>query len=100
MSGAVFRAFLADALYDLGYKYSVAYHNVFLRPSIKEKDGFKYWEYVLCYMDNILCISKNPMHTMKVIQSKFKLKDDKMEKPGVYLGADLSTMDNEQGVEF
>ena len=40
------------------------------------------------------------MHTVKGMQSKFKLKDDKMEKPEVYLGADLSTMDNEQGVEF
>ena len=34
---------------------------------------------------------------MKGIQPKFKLKYDKMEKPDVYLGADLSTMDNEQG---
>ena len=37
------------------------------------------------------------MQTMKGIQSNFKLKDDNMEKPGVYLGADLSTMDNEHG---
>ena len=36
------------------------------------------------------------MPTMKGIQSKFKLKDEKMEKPNVYLGADLSTMDNKQ----
>ena len=40
------------------------------------------------------------MHTVKGMQSKFKLKDDKMEKPEVYLCADLSTMDNEQGEEF
>ena len=45
-------------------------------------------------MDDLLCISENSMHTMKGIQSKFKLKDDKMEKPGVYLGVDISTMDN------
>ena len=36
---------------------------------------------------------------MKGIQSKFKLKDDKMDKPDVYLGAELSAMDNEQGDE-
>ena len=45
-------------------------------------------------------ISKNPMHTMKGILSKFKFKYDKMEKPGVYLGADITTMDNKQGDEF
>ena len=96
-SGATFRAFLAEALYDLVYKSSVADTGVWMRPDIKEKDGFNYWEYVLCYVDDVLFISKNRMHTMKGIQPKFKLKDDKMEKPDVYLGADLSTMDNEQG---
>ena len=50
-------------------------------------------------MDNVFCISKNPMHTMKGIQSKFKFKDDKMAKPDVYLGTYISTMDNEQGGE-
>ena len=70
---------------------------VWLRPAIKEKDTFKYWEYFLCYVGNVLCISENLMHTMKGIKSKFKLKDDKMEKPDVYLGTELSTMDNEQG---
>ena len=40
------------------------------------------------------------MHTMKGIQSNFNLKDDKMEKPDVCLGAVLSTMDNYQGEEF
>ena len=47
-----------------------------------------------------MCISENPIHTMKGIQSKLKLKDEKMEKPDVYLSADLSTMDNEKGGEF
>ena len=73
--------------------------DICLRPAIKEKDGFKYWEYVLCYLDVVLCIRYKPIHTMKGIQKKFKLKDDNMEKPDVYLGAELSTMDNEQGGE-
>ena len=45
-------------------------------------------------------MSKNLMHTMKGIQSNFKLKDDNMEKPDVYLGAELSTMDNKQGGDY
>ena len=56
-SGAAFRAFLGEAVYDLGYKYSVADPDVWLRPAIKEKDGFKYWEYALCYVDDVLRIS-------------------------------------------
>ena len=74
--------------------------DVWMRPDIKDKYGFKYWEYILCYVDDILRKSENPMQTMKGIQSKLKLKDDKMEKPDVYLGAELFTMYNEQGDEY
>ena len=37
---------------------------------------------------------------MKVIQSKFKFKYYKIEKLDVYLGEELSIIDNEQGDEF
>ena len=97
-SGAAFRAFLAETLYDIGYKPSIADPDVWMRPAIKS-GGFKYWEYILCYVDDVLAVSHDPMNTMKGIQSKFKLKDDKMEKPDVYLGAELSSMDNERGDE-
>ena len=93
-SGAAFISFSAMALYDLVYKSSVSDPDVWLIPAIKEKDGFKYWEYVLCYVDNLLCISNKPINTVKGIQSKFKLKDEKMEKTNVYLGAELFIMDN------
>ena len=50
-------------------------------------------------MENVLCISESPMHTMKGIQSKVKLKDDKMKKTDGYLGANISIMNKEQGDE-
>ena len=55
---------------------------------------------MLCYVDDILSISEKPLETLKAIQDKnFKFKDDRMDKPEVYLGADLSLMDNEEGTE-
>ena len=51
-----------------------------MRPATRE-DGFKYWEYALSYIDDLLTISDDPTKIMKSIQSKFKLKDNKMEKP-------------------
>jgi len=37
---------------------------------------------------------------LKAIQDKnFKFKDDRVDKPEVYLGADLSLMDNEEVTE-
>ena len=97
-SGAAFRALLAEALYDLNYKPSPADPDVWLRPAVKP-DGFEYYEYVLCYVDDVLCISHDPMRTMKGVQSSFKLKDDKIEEPEDYLGAGLSKMITADGTE-
>ena len=95
-SGAAFRAFLADHLSDLGFTPTYADPDVWMRPAIKD-NGFKYWEYVLCYVDDLLAISDNPSNVMKSIESKFRLKGDKAEKPETYLGGEMSEMDNADG---
>ena len=56
-----------------------------MRPSVKS-NGFKYYEYVLCYVDDVVCISDNPSAIMFVLQDKFKLTDDKIEESSTHLG--------------
>ena len=41
-------------------------------------NGFKYYEYVLCYVDDVVCLSTRPDITMKGIQKTFNLKDNKV----------------------
>ena len=72
--------------------------DVWMRPAIKDS-GLKYWEYILCYVDDVLCIHKDPTIALKQIATKFKLKEDKMDEPDIYLGASLSKMDNVDGDE-
>ena len=79
-SGAAPRYFLAETLDAMVYWPSYDNHDSWLRPELKP-DGFKYYEYILCYVDNMLCISHNMRKSMKRIQEDFKLKDDKIE-PG------------------
>ncbi len=88
-SGAAFRAHLAETLYDLNYQPTKGDPDVWIRPATKV-DGFEYFEMVLVYVDDILCISDDPSATMKGIQATFKLKDDRIEKPEMYLGATLA----------
>ena len=57
-------------------------------------------DYVLCYVDDILCISHNPEETINDIQSELKLKYDKVEEPTYYLGATVFKIRNEDGVKF
>ena len=47
-----------------------------MRPAIK-KNGFKYYEIVLCYVDDVLEISHDPMKTIDVVRRCFTLKNDK-----------------------
>ena len=56
-SGATFRDLLAEVLHDIGYMPTKADPDVYLRPAVKS-NGFKYYEYVLCFVDDILCISE------------------------------------------
>ena len=86
-SGASFRACLAEHLENkLGYKSTVADPDVWRRPAVKS-DGEKYYEYVLCYVDDVMCISADPAHTMKQIQEKFDFKNNTWSDLDIYLGA-------------
>ena len=87
-SGAAFRAHLAEKLYGLNWNPTKADPDVWIRPAIKP-DGFEYYEVTTVYDDDIMCISHDPKATMQGIQATFKLKDDKIEKPEGYLGAQL-----------
>ena len=93
-SGAAFRAHLAETLYDIGFVPTRADPDVWRRPATKE-DGFEYYEYVLCYVDDILAISNKAKDALKAVQAVFKLKDDRIEPPEMYLGATLSTMEDD-----
>ena len=92
-SGATFRAHLAETLYDIGFVPTQTDPDVWRRPAVKE-DGFKYYEYVLCYVDDILAISHKAKDALKAVQAIFKLKDDKIEPLDMYLGATLSVMED------
>ena len=63
-SGAAFRALLAETLYDLNYRPTKADPDVWLRPAVKP-DGFEYYELVLCYVDDVLCMSHDAMKTIR-----------------------------------
>ena len=55
-SGAAFRSFLAETLdVELGFKSTLADPDVWIRAAIKP-DGEKYYEYILVYVDDLLCI--------------------------------------------
>ena len=54
--------------------------DVWMRPS-KKSDGSKYYDYVLLYTDDLLCISENKEDILRDIGKYFELKLDTLGPP-------------------
>jgi hypothetical protein len=87
-SGARWRDHMAATLRDGGYQSCQADPDVWMKPGVKP-DGTKYWEYVLCYVDDILVISHKPKEAMAYLQSRYTLKEGSVKEPEQYLGAKI-----------
>ena len=86
--GAAFRVYLAEMLDDIGFRSRIAYPGVWMKEATKPT-GEIYYEYILCYVDDVLCISHDDRQIMVYIQNNVKLKKNKIEEPDFYLGAIL-----------
>ncbi len=53
--------------------------------------------YMLVYVDNILCIHKDPNSVLKVLKKYFPLAPDSVWTPDIYLGAKLKQLQVENG---
>ena len=84
-SGVAFRAHLVETLHDIGFKPMKAYPNVWIRPAVKP-DVAQYYEYIMCYINDILSVSHDAKSILKSLQGQFKLRGDKIEPPDMFLG--------------
>ena len=73
--------------------------DVWMRSAIKDSDGTLYWEYVLLYVDDVLCISTNPKFVLENEIGKYwTLKKGSLGPPNIYLGNKVSEIVLENGV--
>jgi Reverse transcriptase (RNA-dependent DNA polymerase) len=88
-SGARFHDHMAATLREGGFTACKADADVWMKAAVKE-DGTPYYEYVLCYCDDLLAISANPQAIMDYLKTKYTLKNNSVAEPTVYLGAKVS----------
>jgi hypothetical protein len=74
---------------QMGYTSCKADPDLWLKSVTRPEDSVRYYAYILCYVDNILCIHHDPMSVMKEINSYLPLKPSSMGDPDIYLGAKL-----------
>jgi hypothetical protein len=72
----------------MGFQPSIADPDVYLRPFAKP-DGFKYYEYILVYVDDVLIVLHAPEEHLKVIKANYELNPASIGPPIRYLGADV-----------
>ena len=89
---------LANTLWNLDYRPTLADPDVWIKPATKS-DGFKYYEYVLTYVDDVISMSVTPMTVIERIKAVFKLKGDKAEVLDMYLGRSLYKATTGMGTE-
>ena len=97
-AGADFRNHLRDCMQHLGYKSCAADPDVWMRPAQKE-DGSEYYEFVLLYVDDCLCVSADPKKALMKISKYFPMKPSSLGPPKVYLGGKVSQVILPNGVK-
>ena len=70
-SGDAWRAMFNSTVLDMGFVATIADPDVYRKPSAKE-NGFKYNEYILVYVHDVLIISHNTVIHLEAIQAQYE----------------------------
>jgi len=98
-SGAAWRAHMAQTLRDLGFKSTLGDPDVWIREAMKP-NGFKYYEMILIYVDDILHLSHQPNVVMDAIGKIYRIKEGSLGPPTRYLGADVRRFQMVDSTEY
>jgi hypothetical protein len=74
--------------------------DVWMRPAIKS-NGTEYYEYILLYTDDALCVSKNAENVLRNELGRYfpTLKEKSVGSPKIYLGGHVRKVQLENGAE-
>jgi hypothetical protein len=82
----------------MGYTSCKADPDLWLKAVTRPEDNVRYYAYILCYVDDILCIHHDPMSVMNEINRFLPLKPSSVGNPDIYLGAKLKQTQLPNGV--
>ncbi len=98
IAGAAFRAHLASFMRQMGYTSCNADPDLWYKAETRLADNFRYYAYILCYVDNILCVHHNLMSVLNLINGYMPLKPSSVGDPDIYLGAKLKMTQLDNGI--
>jgi len=95
-SSAAFRVHLARCMQGMGYMSCTADPDLWLKEQT-DRNGRRYYSYILCYVDDLLLVHHNSKCIMDKINSFLPLKPDSVSPPEMYLNAKLKKKTFEDG---
>ena len=90
--------FLKSLVEELHFQNSQADPDVWIRPAAHD-DGFKYYEMIMVYVDDILCVSEHPGMITDLIGKFYLIQNCDTGPPKIYLGANIGKVQNPTGKE-
>ena len=97
-AGSSWRAELAPVLKDLDFIPTLVDPDVWIREAVCE-DGFKYYEMLLVYVNNILAVSHKATDVIKYITALYRAKEGSIKPLGIYLGTNIIKVQMPDGRE-
>ena len=97
-AGKEFRSHLRDCMDHLGYFPCKADPDLWIRKAKKDSGEF-YYEYMLLYVDDCLCVSEHPQEALNEVNKYFPFKPSSIGPPRIYLGAKMSQVSLPNGVK-
>ena len=96
-AGGDFRNHLRECMKHLKYEFCAADHDLWIRKA-KRDDDSDYYEYLLLYIDDCLCVSEHAEEALCEIDKYFSLKENSIGPPKIYLGGKVSKVDLPSGI--
>jgi hypothetical protein len=87
--GAAFRNNLAECMKHLGWHPCRADRDLWMKAETRPDDGVLYWDYILIYVDEILCVPHDHGAPLANLDEYFKMKEGSIKVPTFYLVAKL-----------
>ena len=94
-TGRDFKQHLRECMEMLGYRSCLADPDLWIREAVSDK-GNKYYEYMLLFVDDCLCVSEHPREDL---EEDFPMKPNFIEAPRIYIGAKIRKVKLPNGVE-
>ena len=95
---AAFCVYLASFMRQMGYTSCKADPDLWYKAETRPTDNFRYYAYILCYVDDILCVHYNPVSVLNLINGYMPLKPSSVGDPDIYLGAKLKMTQLDNGI--